>query len=154
MYNRFFPNFVKIWLQNCPNPPKTPPNPPQILPKSTPNRSKGPLDDHVGPVLAKSWIFIGQQNGQETPQSGQEAPKRGQEAPRSLPKPSQMEPRTLPNRLFRSFVGLYFPTPYSYRFFIHVLSFFLDFLKRQTIENSGFTWGKSLVFSQNRDFRR
>ena len=139
MYNRFFPNFVQNlapkWPKSSQDPPKSSPNPPQIDPKSFQEASWRPCWTSA----CKKVDFYRPKNGQETPQSGQEAPKRGQEAPRSLPKPSQMEPRTLPNRLFRSFVGLYFPTPYSYRFFIHFLSFVFDCLKRQTIENSGFT---------------
>ena len=139
IYFRFFPicyeNPPPNWLKSSQDPAKSSPNPPQIDPKSFQEASWRPCWTSA----CKKLDFYRPKNGQETPQNGQEAPKRGQEAPRSLPKPSQIEPRTLPNRLFMSFFRLYFPTPYSYRFFIHFLSFVVDFLKRRSLENSGFS---------------
>ena len=83
------PISFKIWLPNGPNPPKTPPNPPQILPKSTPNRSKRPLDDHVGPVLAKSSILIGQKTARRHPKVPKKHPRASQTPPKWSPRPSK-----------------------------------------------------------------
>ena len=129
IYFRFFPicyeNPPPNWPKSSQDPPKSSPNPPQIDPKSFQEASWRPCWTSA----CKKLDFYRPKNGQETPKNCQEAPKRGQEAPRSLPKPSQIEPTTLPNPSFKSFVGLYFRTPHSYRFFILFLKVFSRFSK-------------------------
>ena len=115
------PISFKIWFQNGPNPPKTPPNPPQILPKSTPNRSKGPLDDHVGPVLAKRWIFIGQKTARRRPKVAKRRPK----VAKRRPEASQNRPKWSPGPSQTDFLGhllafiflLHIRIDFSYIFF-------------------------------------
>ena len=54
----------------------------------------------------------------ERPKSSPEAPKSAQETPKTLPDPSQMEPKTLPSLIWKRSRGFDFPVPKPYRFLI------------------------------------
>ena len=58
-------------LQNAP---QGPPNPPEMLPKSTSDVTRSPLGDYVGPLMEKNLIFIAKKIAQRCPR----APRRPQ----------------------------------------------------------------------------
>ena len=105
-------------------PPQRRPKSFQNLPNSTPNRFKRPLGSHVGPMLLKSWISNTRKNDQEAPKRGPRPPRGGQETPQSVPNPSQMEPETLPNPIFKRYSTLYSLIPILNRFFVDFSLFF------------------------------
>ena len=70
----------------------------------------------------------------ERPNSSPEAPKSAQETPKTLPDPSQMEPKTLPSLTLMRFFTLYLPTPNLHRFFIGLSSIFGCFVIARNLD--------------------
>ena len=91
---------------------KSSPNLPKIDPKAIQKASWSP-----------SWTIVLKRYDLERPTSSQNAPKSGPKTLQSVPSPSQMEPKTLPNQIFEQFLRLFF----SGRKFA---SFFLQFCGR------------------------
>ena len=73
------------------------PNPPKIDPKAIQKASWSP-----------SWPIVLKRYDLERPTSSQNAPKSGRKTLQSVPNPSQMKPKTLPNPLFKAFCGFFF----------------------------------------------
>ena len=76
---------------------KSSPNPPKIDPKAILKASWSP-----------SWPIVLKRYDLERPTSSQNAPKSGPKTLQSVPNPSQMEPKTLPNQIFDQFLRLFF----------------------------------------------
>ena len=77
-----------------PNPPQIFSEPPQNLAKSIQNRPQRPLG-------ARSWTHAGFKLALERSKTCPEASKSAQERLQTVPNPSQIEPKTLPNPLFK-----------------------------------------------------
>ena len=76
---------------------KSSPNPPKIDPKAIQKASWS----LAWPIVLKGYDL-------ERPTSSQNAPKSGPKTLQSVPNPSQMEPKTLPNQIFEQFLRLFF----------------------------------------------
>ena len=76
---------------------KSSPNPPKIDPKAIQEASWSP-----------SWTIVLKRYDLERPTSSQNAPKSAPKTLQSVPNPSQMEPKTLPNQIFEQFLRLFF----------------------------------------------
>ena len=81
----------------CPNSPKTHPNPPQTLPKAIQKASWSP-----------SWTIVLKRYDLERSTSSQNAPKSGLKTLQSVPNPSQMEPRRSQIRFLNNFCACFF----------------------------------------------
>ena len=91
----------QILAQKLPNAPKSFVNPSQTLPKPSQNRAKIEPKSIQKASWSLSWINALKKLAFERPKNGQEGPKSAQETPQTLPDPSQMEPKTFPNPMFR-----------------------------------------------------
>ena len=105
---------LQILPNSYPNPSQTVPKPPQSDPKSIQKASCSP-----------SWTNALTRYDLERPKNHQNAPKIGQKVAQSVPTPSQMEPKTVPNPLLKQFPGSFFPTPNLHCFFFDFLLIFL-----------------------------
>ena len=101
-----FQNHVQIGPKSFQNPPKIPPNGAKIDPEG---------------LLEPIWYESFNKVCFESPKNAQEAPKSTQERPQPVPKPSQMEAKTLPEWIFELFFGLRFPV-------LDLLCFIMEFL--------------------------
>ena len=93
-------------IQKVSNPPKFLPPPP----KSRPKPSKSNPKSIQKASRSSSWTNALKRYDFERQKTSQNASKSGQKMPQSVPNLSQMEPKTLPNPLFRPFCAPFFPT--------------------------------------------
>ena len=99
------------------------PNPPKIDPKAIQKASWSP-----------SWPIVLKRYDLERPTSSQNAPKSGRKTLQSVPNPSQMEPKTLPNQIFEQFLRLFFLVVNLHRFFCSFVAEFVCFCKSQPLK--------------------
>ncbi len=128
-----FPKLVKIL-------PRTSPNPPKMAPKSIQKASWSP-----------SWTNALKKQVFERLKNSPRAPKSAQETPQTLPDPSQMEAKTLPNPIFERFFGGYFSTLNLHRFFDVFFVIFCYFSRARHRKYSGFSQVKRYIL-QNWQF--
>ena len=108
------PKSIPKLVQILPRPSQIPPKSSEILSKSDPKSIQKPSWDPF-------WTNALQKLDFERPQNGQEAAKSDQKTPQSVPTPSQMETKIIPNPLFLSvFFSLHFLTPILHRFVFDV----------------------------------
>ena len=74
----------------CPNSPKTHPNPPQTLPKLIQKPSKRPLGAHLGPLFKKKMIWNVQQAVKMRPKVAPRRSRASQTLPKWSSRPSQI----------------------------------------------------------------
>ena len=112
------------------NTPQTLPKPFKIDPKSIQNQSKIDPEGLLEPILDQCL----KKDGFRTPKKQPRSPKSAQETPKTLPDPSQMEPKTLPSLILMRFFTLYLPTPNLHRFFIGLSSIFGCFVIARNLD--------------------
>ena len=99
------------------------PNPPKIDPKAIQKASWSP-----------SWPIVLKRYDLERPTSSQNAPKSGRKTLQSVPNPSQMEPKTLPNQIFEQFLRLFFSGRKFASFFCSFVAEFVCFCKSRPLK--------------------
>ena len=99
------------------------PNPPKIDPKAIQKASWSP-----------SWTIVLKRYDLERPTSSQNAPKSGCKTLQSVPNPSQMEPKTLPNQIFEQFLRLFFSGRKFASFFCSFVAEFVCFCKSRPLK--------------------
>ena len=102
---------------------KSSPNPPKIDPKAIQKASWSP-----------SWTIVLKRYDLERPTSSQNAPKSGPKTLQSVPNPSQMEPKTLPNQIFEQFLRLFFSGRKFASFFCSFVAEFVCFCKSRPLK--------------------
>ena len=106
-----------------PNSPKTHPSPLHPLQKSIQKASWSPCWANV-----LKWYDL------ESPTNNQNAPKSDPKTFQSVPNPSQMEPKTLPNQIFEQFLHLFFSGRKFASFFCSVVAEFVCFCKSRPLK--------------------
>ena len=99
------------------------PNPPKIDPKAIQKASWSP-----------SWPIVLKRYDLERPTSSQNAPKSAPKTLQSVPNPSQMEPKTLPNQIFEQFWRLFFSGRKFASFFCSFVAEFVCFCKSRPLK--------------------
>ena len=102
---------------------KSSPNLPKIDPKAIQEASWSP-----------SWTIVLKRYDLERPTSSQNAPKSGPKTLQSVPNPSQMEPKTLPNQIFEQFLSLFFSGRKFASFFFSFVAEFVCFCKSRPLK--------------------
>ena len=102
---------------------KSSPNPPKIDPKAIQKAS-----------WSLSWTIVLKRYDLERPTSSQNAPKSGPKTLQSVPNPSQMEPKTLPNQIFEQFWRLFFSGRKFASFFCSFVAEFVCFCKSRPLK--------------------
>ena len=110
------PKFSQDASKSCPNPPK-------IDPKAIQQASWSP-----------SWTFVLKIYDLERPTNSQNTPKSGPKTLQSVPNPSQMEPKTLPNQIFEQFLRLFFSGRKFASFFCSFVAEFVCFCKSRPLK--------------------
>ena len=102
---------------------KSSPNPPEIDPKAMQMASWSP-----------SWSIVLKRYDLERPTSSQHAPKSAPKTLQSVPNPSQMEPKTLPNQIFEQFLRLFFSGRKFASFFCSFVAEFVSCCKSRSLK--------------------
>ena len=102
---------------------KSSPNPPKIDPKAIQKASWNP-----------SWTTVLKRYDLERPRSSQNAPKSGPKTLQSVPNPSQMEPKPLPNQIFEQVLRLFFLVVNLHCFFCSFVAEFVCFCKSRPLK--------------------
>ena len=102
----------------------------QILPKPSQNRSKSHPKGLLEPILDHCF----KRYDLERPTSSHNAPKSGPKTLQSVPNPSQMEPKTLPNQIFEQFLRLFFSGRKFASFFCSFVAEFVCFCKSRPLK--------------------
>ena len=123
-------------------------NPVEILPKPMPNPSKIDPEGLLELILDqcfKRYRF-------KRPKSKHNAPKSGPKPAQGAPNPGQIEPKTLPNRLFKLFRSLFFFSIRNlHNIFIDFLLIFICFSRGRPLQNTVKT-SVFCMFLQNHNF--
>ena len=119
--------FLRFFPKSWPNPPKNHQKSSQDMLKSSPNPLK-PFKSHPQSIQKafsnSSWTNALWKIDFERPINSQEASKSSQKRPKGVPKPAQIEPKTLPKASSVRILDGCFPSQNLHRILMDFLQFF------------------------------